>query len=110
MAELSESEYNRRVDTTLLAVEEAIDAGGADIDYENVGGILTLHCTNGSQIILNRQTPLRQLWVAARSGGFHFDWDDDAEAWLRDSDSTPLDAVLRELLAAQCGEELSFEL
>ncbi len=109
MAELSESEFNRHIDATLLAIEEAIDAGGADIDYENAGGILTLHCTDGSQVILNRQTPVRQLWLAARSGGYHFDWSDEAEAWLRDSDGAALTVVLGEILAAQCGESLSFD-
>ena len=71
---LSESQFNQKVDDTLLAIEEAIDAGGFDIDYENVAGILTLDCEDGSQVIVNRQGAAMQLWVAARDGGHHFDW------------------------------------
>jgi CyaY protein len=107
MEAMSESTFNRRIDATLLAIEEALDAAGADIDYENAGGILTLHCSGGSQVILNRQTPVRQLWLAARSGGFHFNWDEGTEGWLRDSDQAPLAQVLSGILAAQCGEDIT---
>jgi CyaY protein len=107
METMSESTFNRRIDDTLRAIEEALDAAGADLDYESSGGILTLHCVNGSQLILNRQTPVRQLWLAARSGGFHFDWDEAAQAWVRDSDGAGLLPVLEEILATQCGERVS---
>lgn len=106
MDPMSESDFNRRIDDTLRAIEEAIDAAGADLDYENAGGVLTLQCTGGSQLILNRQTPLRQLWLAARSGGFHFDWDAATGGWVRDSDGASLGAVLAEILATQCGETI----
>jgi CyaY protein len=49
---------------------------------------------------------VRQLWLATRSGGYHFDWDDDAEGWVRDSDGAPLTEVLAGELAVQCGEAL----
>ena len=109
MAPITESEFNRRIDDTLLALEEAVDASGADVDYDNAGGILTLHCTSGSQGIINRQTPVRQLWLAARSGGFHFDWDENGGGWRSDSDGAPLSAVLAEILASQCGAGIAFE-
>ena len=107
MEAMSESTFNRCIDDTLRAIEDALDEAGTDIDYENSGGILTLHCSGGSQLILNRQTPVRQLWLAARSGGFHFDWDQAAGGWVRDSDGAGLMAVLTELLAMQCGEDVS---
>lgn len=107
MQTMSESAFNRRIDDTLHAIEAALDAADTDLDYENSGGILTLHCGNGSQLILNRQTPARQLWLAARSGGFHFDWDETAAGWVRDSDGAGLLPVLAELLVTQCGEAVS---
>lgn len=107
MDAMSESDFNRRIDDTLRAIEAALDEAGSDLDYENSGGILTLRCDNGSQLILNRQTPVRQLWLAARSGGFHFNWDAATEAWVRDSDGAGLLPLLEELLAAQCGERVS---
>jgi CyaY protein len=104
MSQLSESDYNRLVDETLLAIEEAVDESGAEIDYENTGGVLTLSFEDGSQVILNRQTPLRQLWLAARRGGFHFDQRDGE--WVLDSDGTPLATVLNDVAGEQAGQPL----
>ncbi|HEY0720548.1 MAG TPA: iron donor protein CyaY [Gammaproteobacteria bacterium] len=104
---MTESEFNRQIDATLLAIEEAADASDADIDYENSGGVLTLALGNGSQVIINRQTPVRQLWVAARSGGFHFDFDAASGAWRRDSDGAELFAVLSSVLTEQGGEAVT---
>ena len=57
----------------MFSIEEAIDDSGVDIDYENSGGMLTLTCeVNGSQIILSRQPAMREIWLAAQAGGFHF--------------------------------------
>jgi len=106
---MTESEFNRQIDATLLAIEEAADASEAGIDYENSGGVLTLTLENGSQVIINRQTPVRQLWVAARSGGFHFDFDDASGEWHRDSDGVELFAVLSEVISRQGGEEVTLQ-
>ncbi|MCW8918686.1 MAG: iron donor protein CyaY [Gammaproteobacteria bacterium] len=103
---MNESEFHQRVDATLLAIEEAIDESEGDLDYENAAGILTLTLANGSQIIINRQTPVRQLWLAVRSGGYHFDWSEAAGDWVGDRDGAPFDAVLNQALLAQGGETL----
>lgn len=103
---MNESEFHQRVDAMLLAIEEAIDEGGSDLDYENSAGILTLELENGSQIIINRQTPVKQLWLAVRSGGYHFDWSDGADGWVRDSDGAGFAEVLNQALIAQGGEAL----
>ena len=104
---MTESEFNRVIDETLLAVEEAVDASDAGIDYENSGGVLTLTLANGTQVILNRQTPVRQLWVAAKSGGYHFDYDKVTEEWRRTSDGAELFAALSEVMSEQGGEAVS---
>lgn len=103
---MNESEFHQRVDDMLLAIEEAIDQSGADIDYENAAGILTLELENGSQIIINRQTPVKQLWLAVRSGGFHFDWSDEKAGWVRDSDGAGFVEMLNQALTDQGGEAL----
>ena len=103
---MNESEFHQRFDATLLAIEEAIDEGASDLDYENAAGILTLTLGNGSQIIINRQTPVRQLWLAVRSGGYHFDWNEAAGGWVGDRDGAPFDTVLNRALLDQGGEAL----
>ncbi len=104
---ISESEFNRHIDETLLKIEEAIDESGAEIDYENVSGILTLTFEDGSQIIINRQTPARQLWVAAKSGGHHFDFETTEGSWIRDRDRAPLFEILSALASDQAGESVA---
>ena len=69
---MNDSEYNLATDDLLLAVEEAIEDCGHDIDYEGVGGLLTLTFKNGTKIIINKQAPLQEVWVATKFNGHHF--------------------------------------
>lgn len=69
---MNDSEYNIATDELLLAVEEAIEECGIDIDYEGVGGLLTLTFKTGTKIILNKQAPLQEVWVATKFNGHHF--------------------------------------
>lgn len=98
---MNEQEFNRAVTNTLLQVEQAVEASGADIDFENSGDILTLGFANGSKIILNRQGAAQQLWVAARAGGFHYDWRDGR--WRNDQTSADLLDELSRLISDQAG-------
>ncbi len=107
---MTESEFKQRVDDTIIAIEEAIDTAGADIDYESAAGILTLTIeSNGSQIIINRQTPVQQLWLATRTGGYHFDWSDEAGGWVRDSDGTLFSQMLNQALVDQGAEAIELD-
>ncbi|UCB56237.1 MAG: iron donor protein CyaY [Thiotrichales bacterium] len=105
---MNESEFHTIADQTLEAIQDAIDDSGADIDYESVGGVLTLEFENGTKIIFSKQPPARQLWMAARSGGFHFDYNSDAQQWICDSgDNEELYAMLSRLASEQGGEPVS---
>ncbi len=104
---MTESEFNRQIDETLLAIEEALDASDAGIDYENSGGVLTLTLENGSHVILNRQTPVHQLWVAAKNGGYHFDFNKVTGEWHRTSDGAELFVALSEVLSEQGGKAVT---
>lgn len=89
---------------------DAIDASGADIDYEEVGGVLTLEFDNGSKIIFSKQPPAMQLWMAARSGGFHFDYDADRQQWICDSgEREELFQMLSRLATEQGGEDIELQ-
>ncbi len=104
---LSESAFGQTVDATLEAIETALDDIGSDLDYGNSGGVLTLRCDNGSQIILSRQTPVRQLWVATRTGGFHFERSLDG-AWLLEGSAQNLGDFIAEALRLQDEEAPDF--
>jgi len=109
MAEMSESQFNQLIDDLLLGLEEQLDELDTDIDYETAGGVLTLIFENQSQIIINRQTPVRQLWLATRSGGFHFDYDEASGNWLRDTDAAEFFSVLNQDCSTQAGEAVELK-
>jgi len=100
-------EFNQKVDDTLSAIEDALDACDTELDWDFAGGILTIECDNGSQVIINRQAPTRQIWVAARAGGFHFDYYADKDCWKQDE--LELFALLNKSLSAQSGETVKLE-
>ena len=101
---MDESTFDQLADDTLVAIEDAIDASGADIDYDSNGGVLTLEFENGSQIIVNKQAPLTQIWVAARSGGFHFDYDEADQCWRLQGSGEELFSCLGRYCSEQAGE------
>lgn len=105
---MTESEFNDLVDDTLTQVEETLDDAETDLDYLTSGGVLTIICENKSQLIFTRQTPVKQLWLATRTGGYHFDH--NGEGWVLDSDATPLKAFFEKEFQAQAGEALSFDI
>lgn len=76
---MTDLEYQDRAEALLRAIELACDrlndTTDADIDNQRVGGMITLTFANRSQIIVNLQKPLHEVWLAARAGGFHYKFD-----------------------------------
>ncbi len=107
---MTESEYNQLVENTFKRIESALDAvDNADIDYElSGGGILELEFENGSKIIINRQGAVQEVWVAAKSGGFHFKWKDNA--WHNTRDGSELFAELSRLISEQAGQSVTLSI
>jgi len=101
---MTETEFNAQVDQILLGVERSIEAANADVDFELNGGVLEITFANDTKIIVNRQTPNREIWVAARSGGFHFAYRDGC--WLGSRDGRELFDVLSECASQQSGERI----
>ena len=106
---MTESEFDQRVDDIIEQIEEAVDDSGANIDFETAGGILTLIFEDGSKIIINRQTPVQQIWVAAKSGGFHFNYNEAQDTWCKDDDGLELFAALSQYCSSQSGEHVELQ-
>ena len=81
---MTDPEYMDRAEAALAAIERSCDrindATDADIDNQRVGGMITITFRNGSQLIVNLQKPLHEIWLAARSGGYHYRH--DGGAWV----------------------------
>ena len=99
---MDERQFEALAAQALRAIERALDESGIDADIElKEGGVLELEFGNGSKIIVNRHGAAREIWVAARAGGFHFRW--DGAAWRDTRDGGELFAALSKLVSAQSG-------
>jgi len=105
---MNESEFQEIAEQTIEDIQDAVDNSGADIDYDEIGGVLTLDFEDGSKIIFSKQGAMKQLWMAAKSGGFHFNYDEAGECWICDSgDNEELYAMLSRLASEQAGEAVT---
>jgi CyaY protein len=103
---MTETEFLRLVDDTLSHIEEVFEYAGqhGDIDVEcsRSGSLLEIEFLhNNSKIIINSQTAISELWLAAKSGGFHYKH--DGKQWRNTRDNSEFMSVLAEIALAQGG-------
>lgn len=107
---MTDLEYLDRAESALKAIELACDRindeTDADLDNQRVGGMITLVFANHSQIVINLQKPLQEIWMAAKSGGFHYKF--DGAQWLDTKGSGEFFAHLSREASAQAGQTLVF--
>jgi CyaY protein len=102
---MEESQFEARAAAALEALERALEGAEVDADFElKEGGILEIEFEDGSKIIVNRHGAAREIWVAARSGGFHYRW--DGAAWRDTRSGAELFAALSELVSLQLGRRV----
>ena len=108
---MTELEYLDTAEELLLAVEQSCarinEETDADIDAQRVGGMVTLTFPNRSQIIINLQPPLHEVWMAARSGGYHYKF--DGQLWRDTKTGNDFYADLTRDASAQAGMALVFQ-
>ena len=107
---MTDLEYMDCAETVLSAIEAACDRindeTDADIDNQRVGGMITLVFSNKSQIVINLQKPLHEIWMAAKAGGFHYKF--DGQRWMDTKGAGELLAHLSKEASAQSGQALDF--
>jgi CyaY protein len=107
---MTDLEYLDRAEALLASVEAGCDrineSTDADIDNQRVGGMVTLTFADRSQIIVNLQKPLHEVWMAARSGGFHYKW--DGSSWRDTKSRAEFFADLSRCASEQASAPLDF--
>lgn len=107
---MTDSEYMDRAEALLQAVEKSCDRindeTDADLDNQRVGGMVTITFANHSQIVINQQKPLQEVWMATKAGGFHYRWLDGQ--WQDTKGQGEFFAALTENASAQSGLTLRF--
>lgn len=107
-APMDEREFTSLADTMLARIEQALDGCDADIDYElRPGGIIEIECASGSKIIVNRHVAAREIWLAAKSGGYHFR--PESGRWVGTRDGEELMAALSRCLTEQAGADVKLD-
>ena len=109
---LPDAQYHAKAHALLDRIEAQVDAwldgDVVDIDSQRTGGLLELSLPGpgkGSKIVINTQPPLQEVWLAARSGGYHFKW--DGSQWL-DREGHEFCARLSHCASEQAGLALTF--
>lgn len=107
---MTDLEFLDRAETALKAVEACCDRINedteADIDNQRVGGMITLVFANKSQIVINLQKPLHEIWLAAKSGGYHYKF--SGGSWNDSKGQGEFFASLSRYASEQAGQALSF--
>ena len=107
---MTDPEFLDRAENLLQSIEATCDRindeTDADIDNQRMGGMVTLTFANRSQIVVNLQKPLHEIWLAAKSGGYHYRFVDGH--WHDTKGQAEFFAALSDHASAQAGQRLQF--
>lgn len=107
---MTDLEYLDHAEALLARIEACCDrineATEADVDNQRVGGMITLTFADRSQIIVNLQKPLHEVWMAAKAGGFHYKF--DGERWRDTKAGSEFFADLTRYASEQARQPLAF--
>lgn len=103
---MTDSEFLGLAEQVLAAIEAGLeqvaDESDADIECSRSGNVLEIEFIDtGSKIIVNSQAAMQEIWVAARSGGFHYRH--DGRDWINTRDGSELFDALSQMASQQCG-------
>jgi CyaY protein len=107
---MTESEFLALADVSLREIESAMEhasyGAGVDVECTCNGNVLEIEfIENGSMIVVNIQAAMQQIWVAAKTGGFHFKRQDNQ--WIDTREGSELFTVLSAAVSAQAGVALT---
>lgn len=103
---MNDTEFHQLVDLQMTRIEEAIDESEADIDFDVSGNVMTLEFEDRSQIIINRQEPMHEIWLASKSGGYHFKY--DGEQWICSKTGAELFSLVKTECEKHAGESIDW--
>ena len=107
---MTDLDYLNHAEKALAAIEQTCDrindTTDADIDNQRSGGMITLTFTNRSQIIINLQKPLQEIWLAARSGGYHYKFNNGL--WQDTKSGVEFFTALTQCASDQSGQAVVF--
>jgi CyaY protein len=106
---MDESTYRRLVDDTLHHIDDAFADIDPDLAESSISqGALTILFPGGLRAIVSPQPPVRQMWLAFRDRGYHFDWDPERKRWIEDrGEARDLYAIVEAITSEMTGLAVS---
>lgn len=101
---MQDAEFHEIVDDLVIQLEDELEEYPEDLDIENSGGILTVVFPNGSTVVVSRQIANHEIWVAAKSGGFHLAL--EGEDWICGTTQETLADLLSRVVSEQLGRQV----
>lgn len=98
---MTETEFIELAEATLQRIQSAVEEVDEDLDVDRQGNVLTIEFEDGFQIVINRQTPTKQIWLASLKGGHHYEW--CGSDWLETNSKHSLAEDLSILLTKKLG-------
>ncbi|AOY01762.1 iron donor protein CyaY [Jeongeupia sp. USM3] len=103
---MTESEFLAETDRIFSRIETALDDVDFDVDALRTGNVLELEFEDGSKVIVNRHVFNQEVWIAAKSGGYHYRH--DGQRWTNTRGDGEFFADLAAAIALHAGEPFSF--
>jgi len=101
---MDDNEFRERSDACLGKVAKWLEDFDPDeVDFNTADGVVTIEFAADAKFILSRQAQMKQMWLAAGSHAYHYNWDTGKSAWLDDKDRHELFARLAEAISEQTG-------
>jgi CyaY protein len=106
--QMNDSEFNELVDETFDLIENALESMDLDLDFDQAQGVLTIECSDQSKLIFSRQIATHEIWITAKSGGYHLVLIDDT--WISSKTGEALGGLLSRLLTEQSGRSIRMKM
>ena len=103
---MTDQQFLKAAQEVFDAVESGLDRTGLDLDTVRSGNVLTIEFDDGGKVVINSQEPLHEMWLAAKSGGFHYRLSTDADSpgWRDTRSGEEFFTVLSRVVSAQSGQ------
>jgi CyaY protein len=92
------SDFNTHYESAIQYVDAHLSAlidGGADLDFDRSGDVITIEFSDGEKCVITPQAPMDQLWISANYSGHRFNWSREKHQWEHEKTSEPLTVFLQ---------------
>lgn len=96
------SNFDEQVEQVFKSIEDSLDALDIGIESLRQGPVLEIEFEDDTKIVINSQASMKEIWLAAKAGGFHFRHSDGR--WLDTRSGDEFFAMLSRFASLQAGQ------